>query len=60
MLAFGVEPYESLAKSLAFARRAPVPTYPRDEELERERRMDTGQRYTNPGLFSYIGRGKCW
>ena len=61
------EAYESLAKSLAFARRTPVPVNgqippadPRYEELERERRMDTGQRYTNPGRFSGIGRWKCW
>jgi phage terminase large subunit len=67
VLAFGVDAYESLAKSLAFAMRAPVPANgqipPRDpwyEELGRERRMDSGQRYTNPSLFSHIGRGKCW
>lgn len=67
VLAFGVVAYESLAKSLAFARRTPVPangqvppTDPRYEELERERREDTGRRYTNPGRFSHIGRWKCW
>ncbi len=44
VLAFGVEPYESLAKSLAFAGYAPpatngqvAPRDPRDVELERER-----------------------
>ncbi len=64
---WGVDAYEPLAKSLAFARRTPVPangqippTDPRYEELERERRMDTSQRYTNPGRFSGIGRWKCW
>ncbi len=67
VLAFGVDPYESLAQSLAFARRTPVPangqvppTDPRYEELERERREDTGQRYTNPSRFSHIGRFTCW
>ena len=61
VLAFGVEPYESLAKSLALAGYAPVPangqvltTDQRDEELERERRMDTGEQYTNPSRFSHI------
>jgi hypothetical protein len=67
VLAFSVDPYESLAKSLAFATRARVsangqvlPTDPRYEELERERLIDTGQRYTNPGRFSHIGRWTCW
>jgi len=65
VLAFGVEPYESLAKSLAFAgygraNRQLSPIDLRDVELERERRIDTGQRYTNPGLFSHIRRGECW
>jgi hypothetical protein len=60
VLAFGVEPYESLAKSLALAGYAPVrngqvlTTDRRDEELERERRMDTGEQYTNPSRFSRI------
>ena len=67
VLAFGVDAYESLATSLAFLRRAPVlangqvsPTDPRYEELERERRMDSGTRYTNPGRFSHVGRWTCW
>jgi hypothetical protein len=39
-------------------RRAQCPTGalhdPRAEELEREQRMDGGQRYTNPSRFSHI------
>jgi phage terminase large subunit len=64
VLAFGVDAYESLSKSLAFVRRTPLPangqappTDPRYEELERERRMDTGMHYTNPGRFSHIKGG---
>ena len=58
MLALCKAPYESLAVSLAFMRRAQYPTSalhdPRAEELEREQRMDGGQRYTNPSRFSHI------
>jgi phage terminase large subunit len=56
MLALCKAPYESLADSLAFVRRAQYPNRgPRDlraEELEREQRMDGGERYTNRGIFS--------
>ena len=59
MLALCKAPYESLAVSLAFMRRAPQypasPRHdPRAEELEREQRRDGGQRYTNPSRFSHI------
>jgi hypothetical protein len=58
MLALCKAPYESLAASLAFTRRGQYPgSSPHDrraEELEREQRMDGGQRYTNPSRFSHV------
>jgi hypothetical protein len=58
MLPLCKAPYESLAVSLAFMRRAQYPTGaphdPRAEELEREQLLDGGERYTNPSRFSHI------
>ncbi len=45
MLAFGVEPYESLAESLGFMKRL-------------HGGADAGSRHTHPGLFS--GRKGGW
>jgi len=65
-LAFGVEPYESLAESLGFMKRLhgvgdgqqqPPPPDPRNEELAREAQLDGGRRHTNPGpVFGPQGR----
>jgi phage terminase large subunit len=52
------KPYESLAASLAPVYGPGVissgPRDPRAEELEYERRIDSGERYTNPSRFSRI------
>jgi hypothetical protein len=55
------KPYESLAASLAALYRPRVissgPRDPRAEELEYERRIDSGVRYTNPSRFSRFKGG---
>lgn len=64
VLAFGVDAYESLAKSLAFTKQAKDqmnreigPRDARDDDLKREAEFDIGMRHTRSGINRQLGRG---